>query len=200
MLHFLLPLVTSVVIILHLFALHASGSSHSHHISYRQYSFLTSFYSNFVLKDSIGLVVFLLSLFYLVGYLPNSLGHTDNYIEANPLVTPLHIVPEFYFLPYYAILRSFPHKGTGILAMVLSLVIVLVLPVLSSSSKSSLFSRSYTLPFFFLFLLLTILGALPISYPYPELGLVSSLLYYVSALRLPVRSFYHISYSSPLRY
>jgi ubiquinol-cytochrome c reductase cytochrome b subunit len=97
-----------------------------------------NFYPYFILKDVFGLFVFLDLFALFVFYFPDSLGHPDNYIIANALVTPSHIVPEWYFLPYYAILRSIPDKLGGVACMGLALVVVLILPLLHRSIKRSL--------------------------------------------------------------
>jgi len=85
-------------------------------------------YPYFLIKDFFGLILFLIFFSFFIYFLPNILGHSDNYIEANPMVTPTHIVPEWYFLPFYAILRSIPHKLGGVIAMLFSILILALLP------------------------------------------------------------------------
>jgi ubiquinol-cytochrome c reductase cytochrome b/c1 subunit len=93
-----------------------------------------------VLKDTLSFVAFIALFSFFVYFSPNSLGHSDNYINANPLVTPEHIVPEFYFLPSYAILRSIPNKLLGVLALLGSILILLTLPFITTvSTRSSVF-------------------------------------------------------------
>jgi quinol-cytochrome oxidoreductase complex cytochrome b subunit len=85
-------------------------------------------YPYFIIKDFLGLILFLIVFSMFIYFSPNLLGHTDNYIEANPMVTPAHIVPEWYFLPFYAILRSIPHKLGGVIAMVSAIFVLVLLP------------------------------------------------------------------------
>src|SRR5206468_7339683 len=109
-LHYLLPFVIVAVVLLHLLALHQHGSNNPLGIDKRGPQDAITFHPYYTIKDSFGLCVALLVFAIFVFYLPNQLGHPDNYIPANPMVTPNHIVPEWYFLPYYAILRSVPNK------------------------------------------------------------------------------------------
>ena len=88
-----------------------------------------SFYPYFYVKDMFAILILFCSFGILIHYFPNILGHPDNYIEANPLQTPEHIVPEWYFLPFYAILRSIPNKLGGILLMLSAILIILILPI-----------------------------------------------------------------------
>jgi ubiquinol-cytochrome c reductase cytochrome b subunit len=99
-----------------------------------------SFFPYFFIKDVLGLISFLIFFSYFVYFSPNYLGHTDNYIPGNPMVTPEHIVPEWYFLPAYAILRSIPNKLLGVLALFAAVLILLVLPLVNTSDiRSSLY-------------------------------------------------------------
>src|SRR6056300_1510280 len=105
-----------------------------------------------------------------VCFAPNYLGHSDNYIEANAMVTPAHIVPEWYFLPFYAILRSIPDKLGGVIAMVAAILVLLLLPVINTSEiRSSKFRPIYSVAYWFLvsdFLLLGWIGQQPVETPY----------------------------------
>lgn len=87
-----------------------------------------TFYPYYFIKDTLGLQIFFLFFFLFLFFAPNVMGHSDNYIPANPLVTPTHIVPEWYFLPFYAILRSVPNKLFGVMGLLLSILILFVLP------------------------------------------------------------------------
>jgi len=99
-----------------------------------------SFFPYFFIKDALGLIAFLFFFSYFIYFSPNYLGHTDNYIPGNPMVTPEHIVPEWYFLPAYAILRSIPNKLLGVLALFAAVLILLVLPIVNTSEiRSSIF-------------------------------------------------------------
>ena len=115
------------IFILHLALLHKVGSSQP--LSFASYDKVT-FYPYFFVKDFLSFSVFLLVLTFFIFYQPNYLGHPDNYIEANHMVTPLHIVPEWYFLPFYAISRSVPSKLNGVLLMFGSLLALVIFPYL----------------------------------------------------------------------
>jgi len=129
-LHYLLPFVIFAVVFLHVWALHVTGSNNSLGIDTKGPQDTLPFHPFYTMKDSFGLVVFIIIYAMFIFYAPNYLGHPDNYIPANPLVTPPHIVPEWYFLPFYAILRAITFEvnlflGGGLLFMLLGLVLVL---------------------------------------------------------------------------
>lgn len=131
-LHYLLPFVILALVIIHLIYLHLHGSSNPLGlISFRNEK--SPFYPYYYTKDLFGFIYFLLIFCFFLFFFPDVLGHSDNYVEANPIVTPSHIVPEWYFLPFYAILRSIPNKTLGIIAMFLSLVVLMLLPYLDRS-------------------------------------------------------------------
>jgi ubiquinol-cytochrome c reductase cytochrome b subunit len=136
-LHYLLPFVIVGVVLLHLLALHEHGSNNPLGIDKRGPQDAITFHPYYTIKDLFGLCVFLIFFAIFVFYIPNYLGHPDNYIPANPLVTPNHIVPEWYFLPYYAILRSVPNKLLGVILMFSSVLILLFLPWLDTSRVRS---------------------------------------------------------------
>jgi ubiquinol-cytochrome c reductase cytochrome b subunit len=118
-----------VAVLVHLFYLHSEGSSNPFPLEHRDVvTFYLPLYPYFLIKDLLGVAVFGVVFGYFLFYAPNALGHPDNYTEANPLVTPEHIVPEWYFLPFYAILRSIPDKTLGILAMAAALLLLPLLP------------------------------------------------------------------------
>jgi len=123
-----------------------------------------------------------------VFFSPNVLGHSDNYIPANPLVTPAHIVPEWYFLPFYAILRSIPDKLGGVIAMISAILILLLLPIINLSQvRSSKFRPLYSFFYWFLvsdFLLLGWIGQKPVESPYIEVGMFATLFYFLFFLVL----------------
>ena len=138
-LHYLLPFVIAAVIILHIWALHIPGSNNPTGVDVKGEQDTVPFHPYYTAKDGFGLGVFLLLFAALVFFFPDMLGHPDNYIAANPLQTPAHIVPEWYFWPFYAILRSFtsdfilPAKLWGVLAMFGSILLLFFLPWLDSS-------------------------------------------------------------------
>lgn len=125
-LHYSLPFGLAALIILHLSLLHIPGSSHPSKIY--ELSDKIFFYPYFYLKDLFSFFFTLIVFSYFIFFSPNYLGHSDNYILANPLVTPSHIVPEWYFLPFHAILRSIPDKLGGVVLMGLAIIILLLLP------------------------------------------------------------------------
>jgi len=133
-LHFLLPLVIAAFAIIHLLILHRVGSSNPMGID--SSLDVVRFFPYFVLKDIVAYLAFLVFFLYVVCYQPNLFGHPDNYIKANPMVTPTHIVPELYFLPFFAILKSIPSKIGGAVAMALSLVCLFLVPFWDTSKRS----------------------------------------------------------------
>ena len=180
-LHFLLPLVLLVVAILHLVLLHISGSTNPLGVCAKIDS--VRFYPKFIIKDIFGflLLVGLLSLLTVFLY-PNTLGHPDNYIRADCLVTPKHIVPEWYFLPFYAILRAIPDKFGGVIAMFGSILILFFLPLLGRfKSKNGKFLSLIQI-FFWLFIsnviLLGWLGACVVEQPYVIISQCATVFYF----------------------
>ncbi len=142
-LHYLLPFVIAGVIILHIWALHIPGSNNPTGVDVKGEQDTVPFHPYYTAKDAVGLGVFLLVFAVMLFFFPNYLGHPDNYIPANPLSTPAHIVPEWYFWPFYAILRAFtadfilPAKLWGVLAMFGSILLLFFLPWLDSSPVRS---------------------------------------------------------------
>lgn len=134
--HFLIPFLMVGLTLLHLSFLHIDGSTNPLGLD-DAHDFIP-FYPYFLIKDIFGFLVFLVVFSYLVFFEPNLLGHPDNYIRANPLVTPAHIVPEWYFLPFYAILRAVPSKLGGVAAMAAAVGILFLLPGLDKRSFSLL--------------------------------------------------------------
>jgi len=155
-LHYLLPFAITGVVIVHLASVHQDGSNNP--LGIASVADKINFFPYFFIKDSLSLIFFLLFFSFFVFFYPNFLGHSDNYIPANPMVTPEHIVPEWYFLPSYAILRSIPDKLIGVLALFASILVLLVLPFINTSNlRSSLyrplhqfFFGSWLLIFFYL--------------------------------------------------
>lgn len=152
-LHFLLPFVIVGVVLLHLVALHVAGSNNPSGVEIKTKKDIIPFHPYFTLKDMVGFCAFFIILSYFLFFHPNSLGHPDNYIPANPLVTPAHIVPEWYFLPFYAILRAIPDKLGGVLMMFGAIAILFALPYLDSSKVKSGAYRPAFKKFFWLFII-----------------------------------------------
>nr|YP_010508012.1 apocytochrome b [Phytophthora clandestina]UXG56358.1 apocytochrome b [Phytophthora clandestina] len=179
-LHFTFPFVIVGAVLIHLILLHEVGSNNPLGITLKTENI--SFYPYFYTKDLFGLMVLFLVFFIFIFYYPNTLGHPDNYIEANPMKTPLHIVPEWYFLPFYAILRSIPNKIGGVIAMFGSLIILLTIPFTNSSEiRSTAFRPIFKVCYWLLviaFLLLGWVGQCPVEYPYTEIGVISMIYYF----------------------
>ncbi len=156
-LHYLLPFVIVGVVFLHIVALHITGSNNPLGIDPSGPQDTIPFHPYYTIKDSVGIGVFAIVFAVLVFFYPNYLGHPDNYIPANPLVTPAHIVPEWYFLPFYAILRAVPDKLGGVLLMFGSIAVLFVLPWLDTSPVRSMRFRPLIRPFYVLFVLVCVL-------------------------------------------
>jgi len=150
-LHYLLPFVICAVVFLHVWALHVTGSNNPLGIDVKTPQDTIPFHPYYTVKDMFGLTVFLIIYMTFVFYFPNYLGHPDNYTPADPMVTPPHIVPEWYFLPFYAILRSIPDKLMGVCAMFGSIIVLFVLPWLDSSPVRSARFRPWYKKFLLLF-------------------------------------------------
>jgi len=166
-LHYLLPFVITGVVFLHIVALHITGSNNPLGIEPKSEQDTLPFHPYYTIKDMVGVCVFLIVFAVLVFFAPDYLGHADNYIPANPLVTPSHIVPEWYFLPFYAILRSVPSKLGGVLMMFGAIAVLFVLPWLDTSPvRSARFRplyRKLLILFVFVALVLGVCGSQPPS-------------------------------------
>jgi ubiquinol-cytochrome c reductase cytochrome b subunit len=187
-LHFLLPFLIVGVSILHLAALHQYGSNNPLGINASVDKI--SFYPYFYVKDLVGWVAFAIFFSIFLFYAPNVLGHPDNYIPANPMSTPAHIVPEWYFLPVYAILRSIPNKLGGVLAIALVFLCLFALPFLNTSYvRSSSFRPIHKKLFWLLVadcLLLGWIGSQPVEAPYVTIGQLASLAFFVYFAIIPI--------------
>ena len=185
--HFILPFILSAMVIIHLILLHVNGSSNPLGIK-NNYDF-TSFHPYFLVKDLHGLVIASIFFSIIIFWFPNYLGDAENFIQANPLVTPVHIVPEWYFLFAYAILRWVPNKLLGLICLVLSILALCLLPFLHTSKKQSLSFRPIGKIFFwwfiFNFILLTWLGMKLVEYPYFNASIISSILYFSFLFLIP---------------
>ncbi|MEC7475628.1 MAG: cytochrome b/b6 [Pseudomonadota bacterium] len=185
-LHYLIPFLIFGVVILHIWALHVPGNNNPVGISVKSVQDTVPFHPYYTVKDGFALVVFMILFSYFVFFAPNVLGHADNYIPANPLVTPAHIVPEWYLLPFYAILRAVPDKLGGVIAMVGAIFILFVLPWLDTSKIRSARYRPLFKQFFLIFvvncLVLGYLGAMPAEGVYITLARICTIYYFAHFL------------------
>jgi len=149
-LHYLLPFIIAAVVILHIWALHIPGSNNPLGIDVKGPQDQVAFHPYYTAKDLFGIGVFAIFFAYWVFYYPNGMGEADNYIPANPMVTPAHIVPEWYYLPFYAILRAIPDKLGGVITMFASILILFVLPWLDTSKVRSAKFRPIYRQFFWI--------------------------------------------------
>ena len=186
-LHYLFPFLIFALVILHIWALHVPGNNNPIGIDVKKNSKETmSFHPYMVMKDLLAMLVFILIFLGFVFYAPNFLGHPDNYIPANPLVTPSHIVPEWYLLPFYAILRAIPSKLGGVIFMFASIFILILLPWLDSSKVRSAAFRPLYKKFYWVLvamvILLGYLGAKPPEGIYVILARVATTYYFIHFL------------------
>jgi ubiquinol-cytochrome c reductase cytochrome b subunit len=183
-LHYLMPFLIAGVTLVHLSLLHKEGSNNPLGINTNLETI--PFYPYFYVKDLLFFFIFLAVFSFFLFFYPNTLGHPDNYIPANPLVTPPHIVPEWYFLPFYAILRSIPDKLGGVAAMGGAIVILLALPIINTSKiRSSKFRPIFRFLYWFWvadFLILGWIGQKPVESPYVEVGVCATIFYFVFLL------------------
>ena len=155
-LHYLLPFIIVAVVALHVVALHVHGSNNPTGIDPKGPQDTVPFHPYYTMKDGFGVVCFLIVFSVFVFFAPDYMGHPDNYIPANPMVTPAHIVPEWYFLPFYAILRAIPDKLGGVLAMFGAIAVLFILPWLDTSRvRSCTFRPIYK--WFMLFLVVDVI-------------------------------------------
>jgi|TARA_A100001037_G_scaffold82971_1_gene74960 ubiquinol-cytochrome c reductase cytochrome b subunit len=201
-LHYLLPFVIVGVVVLHIVALHRFGSNNPLGIDVRGEQDTVSFHPYYTVKDMFGLSAFLTIMAAIVFFLPNSMGHPDNYIPANPMVTPAHIVPEWYFLPFYAILRAVPDKLLGVLAMFAAIGVLFILPWLDRSPVRSATFRPIYKIMFWVFLVncvaLTYLGAKPAEGIYVILSRLCTVYYFFHfIILLPALSIFETPRSLP---
>jgi len=179
-LHYLLPFVLAALVVMHLIALHTHGSNNPLGITGNLDRI--PFHPYFTFKDLVTVLFFILALSFFIFYAPNALGHPDNYIMANPMQTPVSIVPEWYLLPYYAILRSIPNKLLGVIAMFASLLILLAMPVLDTSRiRGSQFRPIMRFMFWVFsanFLILMWIGSQHPESPFLEIGQFATFLYF----------------------
>nr|AIU56486.1 cytochrome b [Cetorhinus maximus]AIU56642.1 cytochrome b [Cetorhinus maximus]AIU56733.1 cytochrome b [Cetorhinus maximus] len=179
-LHFLLPFLITALMIIHVLFLHETGSNNPMGLNSDMDKI--SFHPYFSYKDMLGFFTLIILLGILTLLLPNLLGDTENFIPANPLVTPPHIKPEWYFLFAYAILRSIPNKLGGVLALLFSILILMLVPLLHTSKQRSSTFRPLTQIFFWVLmadmLILTWIGGQPVEQPFILIGQIASITYF----------------------
>jgi len=182
-LHYLLPFVLAALVFLHIWALHVPGNSNPTGVEVKSDADTIPFHPYYTIKDLFAIMVFLMIMAAFIFYAPNYMGHADNYIPANSLVTPAQIVPEWYFLPFYAILRSIPDKLYGVIAMFSSLLILLALPWLDSSRVRSGKYRPIFKQLFWVFvfncLVLAIVGGKPAEGHWLVIGRIATAYYFL---------------------
>ncbi|WP_428687390.1 cytochrome b [Roseibium sp.] len=185
-LHYLLPFMIFGVVLLHVWAFHTTGNNNPSGVQPKTKQDTVPFHPYYTVKDLYAIVVFMILFAWFAFYVPNYMGHPDNYIEANPLVTPAHIVPEWYFLPFYAILRAIPDKLGGVVAMFGSIAILFVLPWLDTSKVRSGTYRPLFKQFFWIFALVCValgyLGAMPAEGTYVLLARICTAYYFAHFL------------------
>jgi len=195
-LHYLMPFVIVAVVVVHLWALHRFGSNNPLGIDAKGPQAKIPFHPYYTIKDMYGLGIFFLFFAGVVFFAPNFFGEPDNYIPANPLATPAHIVPEWYFLPYYAILRSIPSKLLGVIAMFASIFILFILPWLDRSPVRSGQFRSWWFKLSFWLLIidcvfLGVVGAKPAEGDWLIYGRLATAWYFIHFIViLPLVSLY----------
>ena len=180
-LHFVLPFVLAALALMHLIVLHdTAGSGNPLGVSgnYERIPFAPYF----IFKDLITIFIFIFVLSLFVFFMPNVLGDSENYVMANPMQTPAAIVPEWYLLPFYAILRSIPNKLLGVIAMFAAILILLLLPITDISRSRGIQFRPLSKIVFYIFianfLILMQLGAKHVETPFIEFGQISTVLYF----------------------
>nr|UNS18838.1 cytochrome b [Ixodes ovatus] len=187
-LHFLLPFMLAFLVMIHIILIHEKGSSNP--LGVNMNIDKIPFHPYFTIKDIVGMTMTLFIFSIIVLIMPNLLIDSENFNMANPLVTPPHIQPEWYFLFAYAILRSIPNKFGGVIALAMSIVIVMSLPLTMSNKFSSFFLHPLKKMAFWsminIFFLLTFLGACPVEYPFVIISQMLTILYFSFFILIPL--------------
>nr|YP_010950513.1 cytochrome b [Bathyraja interrupta]WMI36469.1 cytochrome b [Bathyraja interrupta] len=184
--HFLFPFLITALMFLHILFLHEAGSNNPTGLNSNMDKI--SFHPYYSYKDLLGFFILILFLMLLALFLPNLLGDAENFIPANPLITPPHIKPEWYFLFAYAILRSIPNKLGGVLALLFSILILMLVPLLHTSKQRSSTFRPITQILFWTLITVTIIltwiGGQPVEQPFIIIGQIASIMYFLLFLIL----------------
>jgi ubiquinol-cytochrome c reductase cytochrome b subunit len=185
-LHYLLPFVLAALVGLHIWALHVPGNNNPTGVSVKSSQDTLPFHPYYTMKDAFAIVVFFMFFAFWLFFAPNYLGHAINYEQANPLVTPAHIVPEWYYLPFYAILRAVPDKLGGVIAMFASILVLFALPWLDTSKVRSGNYRPLFKGFFWIFAVVCValgyLGSKPAEGLYVVFSQILTIYYFAHFL------------------